>query len=126
MNFKFTPFLVAAAILLPLSPISAHPHHFHDHDHEHETDNENKSKNKVRIAYKTPNVLPKNEVKIYTKGAYRYIVSNAIPDHPTGQFPNAGNPNSIKAQKLTFKVPANPQDDVRSGDKRSSFRSGNR
>jgi YHYH protein len=39
-----------------------------------------------------------------------YIVhSNGIPDHTTGQFPNPHNPNSIKPQNYTFKIPRHPQ-----------------
>jgi hypothetical protein len=53
--------------------------------------------------------LPKNEVKIEVKGEYRYISSNGIPDHKTGQFPGRGNPNAISAQKYNFRVPLKPQ-----------------
>lgn len=31
----------------------------------------------------------------------RMLVANGIPDHPTGTFPNAGNPNAISAQTVT-------------------------
>lgn len=50
-----------------------------------------------------------NEVNIREDGQYRYIRSNAIPDHATGSFPNRHNPNSIKAQSLEFRLPVNPQ-----------------
>lgn len=53
-----------------------------------------------------------NEVNIREDGRYRYISSNAIPDHATGSFPNRSNPNSIKAQSLEFRLPLNP---VRAG-----------
>jgi hypothetical protein len=44
-------------------------------------------------------------VRIYINGDYRYIQSNGIPDHKTGEFPNAGNPNTISEQHYSFRVP---------------------
>lgn len=35
----------------------------------------------------------------------RTIVTNALPDHETGEFPNAGNPNVITEQDLTWAFP---------------------
>ena len=37
------------------------------------------------------------------------ISSNGIPDHSIGQFPNRGNPHSIKSQNIQFCVTATPQ-----------------
>ncbi len=42
-------------------------------------------------------------------GGYRYVRSDGIPDHPPGQFPNRGNPNSISKQDYNFRVPLHPQ-----------------
>ncbi|NUM52992.1 MAG: YHYH protein [Candidatus Hydrogenedentes bacterium] len=53
------------------------------------------------------NVEP--HVSITVQGDYRYIQSNGIPNHPTGQFPNRGNPNTIAPQQHTYRVPARPQ-----------------
>ncbi len=49
-----------------------------------------------------------SQCKIEVRQPYRYITSNGIPDHATGQFPNRGNPNSISAQDYHFKMPLNP------------------
>jgi hypothetical protein len=51
----------------------------------------------------------KPKVKIYEKDGSRYIESNGIPNHQTGEFPNDGNPNRISRQNYKFKVPLNPQ-----------------
>jgi hypothetical protein len=51
----------------------------------------------------------KPEVKIEVLDGYRYITSNGIPDHPTGRFPNAGNPNTIAPQSYRLRVPASPK-----------------
>ena len=50
-----------------------------------------------------------NQVTIETRGEYRYIYANGIPDHPTGTFPNSDNPNTISAQAHIFRVPLHPQ-----------------
>ena len=50
-----------------------------------------------------------SEVTIYTQGNWRYIVSNGIPNHVTGVFPNQNNPNTISPQRYRFQVAARPQ-----------------
>ena len=50
-----------------------------------------------------------NQVQIDIRDGYRYITSNGIPDHVTGTFPNAGNPNRISPQSHTFRVTLTPE-----------------
>lgn len=50
-----------------------------------------------------------NEVTITVEGDYRYIRSNGLPDHETGDFPNANNPNTISEQDYEYRVPKNPE-----------------
>lgn len=50
-----------------------------------------------------------NSVSITTRGGYRIIAANGIPDHRPGAFPNRGNPNSIREQRHTFRVPLRPR-----------------
>lgn len=48
---------------------------------------------------------------IYTvteAGGDRTIVSNGIPNHNVGEFPNNGNPHTISTQDKTFVIDANP------------------
>ena len=49
-----------------------------------------------------------NNVKITTDGDRRCIVSNGLPDHDTGSFPNRGNPHSISEQQHHFCFPLHP------------------
>jgi len=42
------------------------------------------------------------------KGDKRIIVSNALPNHEVGDFPNSGNPNTIRAQQIKHEIPLNP------------------
>lgn len=47
-------------------------------------------------------------VRIGIDGSRRVIESNGLPDHTTGQFPNADNPNRIAAQSYRYTMPARP------------------
>lgn len=38
----------------------------------------------------------------------RIMITNALPNHETGEFPRKGNPNRISAQKKTYTFPLNP------------------
>ncbi|MDI1336534.1 MAG: YHYH protein [Lacunisphaera sp.] len=49
-----------------------------------------------------------SEVRIMIEGDKRVITANGLPDHATGKFPNADNPNRITAQHYRFTVPAKP------------------
>lgn len=37
------------------------------------------------------------------------VLSDGLPDHPTGEFPNPHNPNTIKKQNYRFVIPRQPQ-----------------
>ncbi|MBX9877550.1 MAG: YHYH protein [Candidatus Obscuribacterales bacterium] len=56
----------------------------------------------------SPAYAASNEVSIVIEGDYRIIKSNGLPDHETGAFPNRGNPNTIREQHYTFRMPAEP------------------
>jgi hypothetical protein len=49
-----------------------------------------------------------NRISITTEGESRVIRANGLPDHATGRFPNAHNPNSIAPQNYVFRVPLHP------------------
>jgi len=53
-------------------------------------------------------VLPRSLFKAEEKQEYRYVTANGIPDHAAGQFPNAHNPNSIREQQYSFRMPRIP------------------
>jgi hypothetical protein len=46
------------------------------------------------------------EVTVNVTNGIRTIVSNSLPNHITGDFPNSGNPNSISAQSKSWSFPA--------------------
>lgn len=51
----------------------------------------------------------RDHVKVEVTADFYIIKSDGIPDHETGQFPGPRNPNSIKKQNYSFKIPRNPQ-----------------
>ena len=50
-----------------------------------------------------------SSVSIATEGEFRVIKSNGIPDHTPGDFPRRGNPNVIKPQSYSFRMPLKPK-----------------
>ncbi|WP_081415530.1 YHYH protein [Aquimarina latercula] len=48
------------------------------------------------------------KTKVTVSKNKRIMVTNALPNHKTGDFPNSGNPNKIKAQEKTYSFPLNP------------------
>ncbi len=51
---------------------------------------------------------PESYVEITTDGQWRRIVSNGIPNHPTGMFPNAHAPQPLLEQSYSFRAPLSP------------------
>lgn len=49
-----------------------------------------------------------NTVTISIQNGLRIIQSNGIPDHVPGQFPNRGNPNTIRPIQHNYQVPVKP------------------
>lgn len=47
-------------------------------------------------------------ISITSSGSVRTIMADGLPDHATGAFPNANNPNSISTQSYRFSMPASP------------------
>jgi hypothetical protein len=39
----------------------------------------------------------------------RMMITNALPNHKTGTFPNEGNPNTISPQNVKYSLPLNPK-----------------
>ena len=50
-----------------------------------------------------------NRITMSIDGKHRILIANGIPEHLTGQFPNAGNPNAIQSQRYVFRITAHPK-----------------
>lgn len=48
------------------------------------------------------------EVHVTVSGGVRRIRANGLPNHDTGAFPNAHNPNAISAQSYDYSLPVSP------------------
>ncbi|KAK3604220.1 hypothetical protein CHS0354_002028 [Potamilus streckersoni] len=55
------------------------------------------------------NLKLNSQVEISCKNNERLIMSNGIPEHTTGSFPNKGNPNRISEQKIIRRMPLYPE-----------------
>lgn len=53
--------------------------------------------------------LFQGNAKVSFKNGYMLVESNAIPNHATGKFPNASNPNAIREQHIWFWIPLKPK-----------------
>jgi len=51
----------------------------------------------------------RTEVTVTVENGVRTIVANGLPNHETGDFPNADNPNSISAQAYTITLTTQPK-----------------
>ncbi len=98
LQSAFLPFILAALA----APLGAHP----DYNATHRIE--------VTPVPATEAPPGPNQVSITIEGDLRVIVSNGLPDHTTGRFPNADNPNRISAQSYRFTMPAKPVAEVRS------------
>ena len=51
---------------------------------------------------------PNHYLNMSVSDSKRCFVTNGIPDHPTGKFPNRGNPNPIQEQRVNVCIPVEP------------------
>lgn len=82
----------------------------HSHDgteaHSHEAEN---TSNDYFGAYDLEDKNFGTKTKVTIKDDKRIMVTNSLPNHKTGDFPNQGNPNTISAQNKTYTFPASPK-----------------
>jgi len=51
----------------------------------------------------------RHEPPVDGRGGWLVIESQGYPNHPTAEFPNSGNPNPIRVQDFTFRLPLEPR-----------------
>ena len=54
-------------------------------------------------------VASSNKININVEGDQRCFSTNGIPDHPTGNFPNRGNPHKITEQEVYVCITTSPK-----------------
>ena len=50
-----------------------------------------------------------DEVRLRHEPGFLVVESQGWPNHPTATFPNSGNPNTIRVQEFTFRLPVEPR-----------------
>jgi hypothetical protein len=50
-----------------------------------------------------------DEVRLRHEPGFLVVESQGWPNHPTATFPNSGNPNPIRVQEFTFRLPLEPK-----------------
>jgi hypothetical protein len=106
----------AMAILLTIFPffvMSAAAHEKASESHQHAD-----ARNTPRYAdHHVTGQLPRSQgqnttaqtaVHSAVRGEHRIVVANGVPDHEIGRFPNRGNPNVVREQRYTFRIPLDP------------------
>lgn len=83
-------------LLLLASGLSAHPNH------------NATQRTEVSLVPATEAPPAAGRVSIRSEGDQRIVESNGLPDHTTGRFPNADNPNGITVQTYRFTIPLKP------------------
>lgn len=91
-----------ATVLGLASPLLAHPNY------------EATQRTNVAVVPATETAPAAPRVSITIEGDKRVIVANGLPDHATGRFPNANNPNRIAVQSYRYTVPLRPVVNIRS------------
>ena len=66
------------------------------------------SKKSKSVNYNKSKINP-NKFEISLTNDKRCFLSNGIPDHKTGLFPNKGNPNTISLQQINVCIPRYPK-----------------
>ena len=85
----------------------------HSHDglesHSHEHENEVSKNTNYFGNYELENSNYGTKTTVIVNENTRTMVTNALPNHTTGEFPNQGNPNTISAQNRTYTFPVSPK-----------------
>jgi hypothetical protein len=63
----------------------------------------------LRLSNEERAKLFQGSAKVSFREGWMLVESNALPNHATGSFPNASNPNSIREQHIWFWIPLNPK-----------------
>ncbi|WP_179352522.1 YHYH protein [Winogradskyella vidalii] len=85
----------------------------HTHDgleaHSHDVVSESNNETRYFGSYELEDENFGTKTKMTITSDKRVMVTNALPNHKTGQFPNQGNPNTISEQNKTYSFPLYPK-----------------
>ena len=99
--------IILVLILLNCNSNKNISHHNHgDYGHSHHTTN---AYDDYFGSYSIKDKFYGTNTVVTVDGNTRTMVTNALPNHETGAFPTKGNPNTISAQKRTYRFPVSPK-----------------
>jgi len=104
-NIYFIPIIIASICFAACKTQKAkhtHSHNGVEESHTHLENNYFESYSLEDKNYGTKTIVTVND-------GVRTMVTNALPNHETGDFPRKGNPNTISAQNVTYTFPTNPE-----------------
>lgn len=105
---KITAILLLSVFIGCKSNNKIHRHDSAD-SHSHEVENVVKTSSNYFGNYNLSDDTYGTKTTVTITGDTRNMVTNALPNHETGVFPNQGNPNTISAQNKTYSFPLNPK-----------------
>jgi hypothetical protein len=112
-QYKRITILLISVLIGCKSNTNSHSHDgLESHTHAHENDNQDKetnSKPNYFGDYQLEDATYGTKTKVTIVGDQRVMITNALPNHKTGEFPNPGNPNTISVQNKTYSFPTNPK-----------------
>ncbi|WP_298345333.1 YHYH protein [uncultured Algibacter sp.] len=107
-------YIVACLLVISCNSNKILAQHSHSqNEHSHDNHNHNEIVSNHLTTYFADYVLKDESfgtnTSVTIKDNTRMMVTNALPNHKTGEFPGPGNPNTISAQKRTYNFPVNPK-----------------
>ena len=81
----------------------------HEHLHNEFTHSHEEKKQDYFKSYRLINEKFGSKTVVTVKNGIRKMVTNALPNHKTGEYPRRGNPNTISAQNRSYIFPVNPK-----------------
>ncbi|MGC1473925.1 MAG: YHYH protein [Psychroserpens sp.] len=104
-------YFITLGILLSCNSQKTNPAHSHDgsESHAHTVENPKDIQSGYFGSYALENESYKTKTVVSIKGYTRTMVTNALPNHETGSFPNEGNPNTISTQNRIYSFPVTPK-----------------
>ena len=106
MRFKNILLLLIIAILYSCKS------HKNNHSHSHNLGDYNNHTHEHQDYFSSYSLVDQNygtKTIVTVEGDTRKMVTNALPNHKTGEFPRKGNPNTISSQNRTYTFPVNPK-----------------
>jgi len=109
-QYKIITVIIAVVFLSCNSQKSSNLHgHDGKESHSHIADNRLQNSNDYFGAYELEDDTFGTSTKVTVTGDKRNMITNALPNHETGEFPRKGNPNTISAQDRAYTFPLNPK-----------------